>query len=291
MTTVWEGDYPVEVVLKAEQEKPLGFDKIPEEYISSVTGVAVPLGQIADIGPDWSDGQIVRRNGVYCISVFSDVKRGANVVNVVKNVEKVIKKNITIPDDVELSWGGAKEQDKVIWPMLLKGIFIAVMIIFMILVFHFRKISLALLILGVSCLSIFGAVIGLKVMQLEYSLTSVLGLVALIGIIVRNGIIMYDYAENQRINYGKSAHDAALEAGKRRMRPIFLTSAAASMGVIPMILSNSALWAPMGTVICFGTWFSMVFVVTVLPVAYWISFERQDKRISIGSMIGKIKNR
>jgi multidrug efflux pump len=291
VTTVWEGDYPVEVVLKTEQDKTSGFDKIPGEYISSITGVAVPLGQIADIEPDWSNGQIVRRNGVYCISVFSDVKRGANVVNVVKDVEKVIKNNVKIPDDVELSWGGAKEQDKVIWPMLLKGIVIAVMIIFIILVFHFRKVSLALLILGVSCLSIFGAVIGLKVMQLEYSLTSVLGLVALMGIIVRNGIIMYDYAENQRINHGKSAHDAALEAGKRRMRPIFLTSAAASMGVIPMILSNSALWAPMGTVICFGTWFSMLFVVTVLPVAYWLSFERKDKRKSLGGMVDEIQSR
>ncbi len=278
VTTVWEGDYPVQVVLKAEQEKPIGFDKLRGEYISSITGVAVPLGQIADINPDWSTGQIVRRNGVYCISILSDVKRGENVVNVVKDVQKVIRDKVPISDDVELTWGGAKEQDSVIWPMLLKGIVIAVLIIFMILVFHFKKVSLSLLILGISCLSIFGAVIGLSVMQMEYSLTSVLGLVALMGIIVRNGIIMYDYAEDQRINFGKSAHDAALEAGKRRMRPIFLTSAAASMGVIPMILSNSALWAPMGTVICFGTWFSMLFVVTVLPVSYWLSFERLDKR-------------
>jgi len=74
--------------------------------------------------------------------------------------------------------------------------------------------------------------------------------------------------------------DAAFEAAKRRMRPIFLTSAAASMGVVPMIISKSALWAPMGTVVFFGTLGAMLFVVTVLPVAYWGIFRRCDKMVS-----------
>jgi outer membrane protein TolC len=74
-----------------------------------------------------------------------------------------------------------------------------------------------------------------------------------------------------------SVKDAAFEAGKRRMRPIFLTSAAASMGVIPMIISSNPLWTPMGAVICFGTLISMVFLVFVLPVAYWKIFDHEDK--------------
>jgi len=89
---------------------------------------------------------------------------------------------------------------------------------------------------------------------------------------------MYDYAEEQRLHYNKTAYEAAIEAGKRRMRPIFLTSAAASMGVIPMIISGSSLWAPMGVVVCFGTWLSMLFVVTVLPVSYWIVFQKLDPK-------------
>ena len=165
--------------------------------------------------------------------------------------------------------------------MIIYGLIIAVAIIFMILVFHFRKINLALLILSASLLSVFGGSVGILIMGMEYSLTSVLGLVALMGIIVRNGIIMYDYAEELRLMHGRTAYDAALEAGKRRMRPIFLTSAAASMGVIPMIISKSALWAPMGVVICFGTWLSMLFVVTVLPVTYWLVFKKTDKKITL----------
>jgi multidrug efflux pump len=90
---------------------------------------------------------------------------------------------------------------------------------------------------------------------------------------------MLDYAEELRNKHKYPVYEAAIEAGKRRMRPIFLTSAAASMGVIPMIISKNPLWGPMGTVICFGTLISMVLVVTVLPVAYWILFRGNNKGI------------
>ena len=63
--------------------------------------------------------------------------------------------------------------------------------------------------------------------------------------------------------------DAVLNASKRRMRPIFLTSAAATMGVLPMVIGNSALWQPMGVVIFYGTPITMIFILTVIPVAYW----------------------
>jgi multidrug efflux pump subunit AcrB len=97
--------------------------------------------------------------------------------------------------------------------------------------------------------------------------------VGLVGIIVRNGIIMFDYLEKLRREQQMSVREAAFEAGRRRMRPIFLTSAAASMGVLPMILSRSLFWSPMGAVVFFGTMISMILVVTVLPVAYWMLFK------------------
>jgi multidrug efflux pump subunit AcrB len=113
-------------------------------------------------------------------------------------------------------------------------------------------------------------------MGLELSVTAILGIVSLMGIVVRNGIIMIDYAEELR-KEGMNVYDAALNSAKRRMRPIFLTSAAASMGVIPMILGGSVLWSPMGSVIFFGTIISMLLIITVLPISYWIIFVRADK--------------
>jgi len=90
---------------------------------------------------------------------------------------------------------------------------------------------------------------------------------------------MYDYIEELRYKEGYSVLDACIEAGKRRMRPIFLTSAAASMGVIPMIISKSPLWCPMGTVICFGTMISMILILTMLPLIYWYSYRSADNQL------------
>lgn len=157
---------------------------------------------------------------------------------------------------------------------------IAVAIIFFILIFHFKSMRLAIIVLASCSLCLFGAALGIKIMGIDFSVTSVLGLVSLIGIIVRNGIIMFDYIKELRTVHHRSVYEAALEAGKRRMRPIFLTSAAASMGVIPMIISKSPLWCPMGTVICFGTLISMVFVLTVLPLVYYLVYRGQDKQQS-----------
>jgi multidrug efflux pump subunit AcrB len=108
-------------------------------------------------------------------------------------------------------------------------------------------------------------------------MTAMLGMVSLMGIVVRNGIIMFDYIDELRQKRKLTVHEAAIEAGKRRMRPIFLTSAAASMGVLPMVISGDLMWAPLGTVIFFGTLISMLFVVTVLRIAYWLIFRKTDK--------------
>jgi len=276
LTTLWEGDYPVVVKLKADASNKASCDDIQNEYVSSlVPGVSVPLRQIAKVEPDWTQGQIVRRNGVPTISVLGDVQRGVNVNKVFGEVKK-IGDNFSSPKGAVMQYGGTYETDNESLPQLLGAMSISVFIIFFILVFHFRKINLALLVLGSSSLSLIGAVAGVLIMRSEFGVTSLLGLVSLIGILVRNGIIMLDYAEELR-GKGKTVLEAAFEAGKRRMRPIFLTSAAASMGVIPMMLSGSALWSPVGTVICFGTLTSMVLLVLILPVVYWLIFRKVDK--------------
>lgn len=276
ITSIWEDDYSVSVVLKTKNDKQPNFSDIPNEYISTMVGTSVPLRQIATTSVGFNPDQIVRRNGNYCVTLSADVKRNHNIVKTTSLLDYYINKRVELPESVTLEWGGVREQDHGLTAMIIKGLIFAVAIIFMILVFHFKKINLALLILSVASLSVFGGSLGILIMNKPYTLTSVLGLVALMGIIVRNGIIMYDYAEEQRLRHHKTAYVAAVEAGKRRIRPIFLTSAAASMGVIPMIISNSELWSPMGVVICFGTWLSMLFVITVLPVAYWLVFKRLD---------------
>ncbi len=282
ITTVWEDDYSLPVVLKSAWEKkdPVAED-VANEYVSGLFSPAVPLRQIATVSTDWNEGQIVHRNGIRTLSVYADLKRGEKVSLVQSKVEEMVKNmqsDKDLSDNIRISYGGVKDFHDETIPKIAKGLIGSIFIIFFILVFHFKKVRLALLVLGSTLLSVFGAVLGLKIMGSDFSTTAVLGVISLIGIIVRNGIIMYDYIEELRYKQGHSVIEACIEAGKRRMRPIFLTSAAASMGVIPMIISKSPLWCPMGTVICFGTMISMIFILTMLPLIYWYTFRSEDNK-------------
>ena len=151
----------------------------------------------------------------------------------------------------------------------------AMLVLLVLLVYHFKKISISILSLAVSFLCLFGANLGLWIFDLHFSVTAILGVISLIGIIVRNAIIMYEYSEHLMHQEHKNAREAAYQAGLRRMRPIFLTTATTALGVVPMITAATALWMPMGVVICFGAIITMPFVVTVLPVAYWKLYEKK----------------
>jgi multidrug efflux pump subunit AcrB len=100
--------------------------------------------------------------------------------------------------------------------------------------------------------------------------TAFMGIISLIGIVVRNGIILVDYADELIRDHDYTIRAAALAAAKRRMRPIFLTSAAAAVGVIPMIAGKSPLWAPLGSVLASGLIVSMVLTLFIIPVLYFL---------------------
>lgn len=279
ITTVWENDYSLSVVLKSKSADVEAAD-VANEYVFGILSPAVPLRQIADVSPDWNEGQIVRRNGIRTLSVYVDMKRGEDISKVQSKVETIVGDiaGKALPEGISISYGGVEEFNNENLPKVVRGLIMAAVIMFLVMVFHFKKISLAVLVLASMSFSIFGVALGMNIAGLPLSATAILGMVSLIGIIVRNGIIMFDYTEVLRRTQNKTVREAAIESGKRRMRPIFLTSAAASMGVIPMIISKSPLWYPMGTVIFSGTIVSMIFVVTILPLAYWLVYQHKDKK-------------
>ena len=146
-----------------------------------------------------------------------------------------------IDDDILIEKGGSMAVTVETMPSLIQSIVAAIVVMFIVLIFHYRKIGISFLSLSVSVLCIFGATFGLWLFGLDMSVTAILGVISLIGIIVRNAIIMYDYAAELREKERLTVHQAAYEAGLRRMRPIFLTSATTALGVIPMILAKTLL--------------------------------------------------
>ena len=267
--TVWEGDYDINVVMKSDHSDFADFSDLQDELIPVYGGLAnVPLRQVANIEPSWENGQIVHRNGVRTLTVMAETERGVNALQATAKVQKLMKAN-PVADGVTVTYGGELYENKEQMPGIIAGLYVAVAIIFFILLFHFKRVGTATLLLVCLTLCLFGMASGVMIQGVDFGVTCILGLVSLMGILVRNGIIMIDYAEELRQEEKMCVRDAIYNSAKRRMRPIFLTSAAASMGVIPMILGGSGLWMPMGTVIFYGTLITMFFILTVIPIAYW----------------------
>lgn len=278
LADVWEKNYNTPVIIKSVRFDHADNADLMNEQIPVYGGINnVPLRQIADIVPVWKDGQIVRRNGINIITILGEPVRGYNTLAVNESIDHLIK-GMNIPADIQIKYGGELEENQDNMPTIMTALLIAAFMIFFILLAHFHRINIALLIFGSMGLCVFGTAVGLWLMKLDFGVTCVLGITSLMGIIVRNGIIMVDYAEELREKEGKCVKEAIFYSASRRMRPIFLTSAAASMGVIPMILGGSGLWMPMGTVIFFGTLITMVFLLTVLPVCYWMIFSGSSQK-------------
>lgn len=268
--SVWEGDYRLPVVLKRDAR--LGersLSDIGDTYVSSpVPGMSVPLRQIADVEPAWSQSKIVHRNGMRCITVTADLKRGANAMRMTSRISRMLKDEIPLPPGVETELGGAHEFDAETLPPIAAGLSISLVIIFFFILVNFRKFGITLVVMASMSLCLFGAMVGLWIADFTIGLTSVLGFITLLGMIVRNVILMYQHAEDKRKVCHWSGKLAAYDAGKRRMVPIFLTTATTAVGVVPMMLGGSTFWAPVGVTIFAGGIGSLILVVTILPVLY-----------------------
>lgn len=278
---LWEGDEKIPVNLyNAEAADTMSYDAVANQMVpTGIPGVSVPLRQVASVVPEWAPETYARSGGVETITVGADMKYGCSQPDAMKAIKKYIKKNIepVLPQGVTISYAGLSSMNGQVGPEIFVTFLCAVAILFIFLLMHFKKVSIAVLTLVLSSLCLFGSSFGLWLFGFDFGLTSVLGLISVIGIIVRNGILMFEYAEELRFEKGWGVKEASMEAGKRRMRPIFLTSSTTTLGVLPMIIAGDALWMPMGVVICFGTMLSIVLITLIMPVTYWQIFKNSGK--------------
>lgn len=269
---VWEGDYALPVKLENASKDSLALGDVKDIHIlSPLSAQSVPLRQIATVSPRWSEEKIVHRNGIRCISVTAEPRRGMNALELVNKIDRLITSEIlpVLPAGVTYELGGEYEYNMETIPPILSGIGISMIIIFFFILVNFRKFGITIVSMLSMSLCLFGAMVGLWISGNTISVTSVFGFITLLGMIVRNVILMYQHAEDLRLTKNKDAFEAAYDAGKRRMVPIFLTTATTAVGVIPMITGGSTFWMPVGVTIFAGGIGSLILLVTILPVLYW----------------------
>ena len=265
--SIWEGNYEVPIILRDAKSRELTYSSTEDLYLATPTGSSIPLRQMADATPRWSQTHIVHRNGERCISVTAEGKRQMLAAPVQNRIGKIISQ-MQLPRGVRAEVGGEVEKNGELLPQIVGGIGLALVVIFFFILFNFKRFGITILCMVAIGLSIPGAMIGLWIANRTLGLTSLFGFITLMGMIMRNEILIFEHAD-QKMDEGLSAREAALDAGRRRMVPIFLTTATTAVGVVPMIIAGSSFWMPVGVTIFAGGIGSLILVVTVLPVVYW----------------------
>ncbi len=288
---IWEDDYELPVIVKDDTD--MTFSDIANLGISSPmtmlsaginnSNSTVPLRQIATVAPKWSESRIVHRGGERCITVTAQFAQGVYTAPVEKEIARIMQQEIQVPQGVRSEVGGEIEYGDEAMPQIIGGIVIAEIMVFFFLLFNFKKYGITLVCMAALGLMIPGALIGLGLMNRSLGLTSIFGLITLMGMIMRNEILIFEHAIDlikkyvaehgdwtvDRKAYNEAVRQAAYEAGRRRMVPIFLTTATTAVGVVPMIIAQSSFWMPVGVTIFAGGIGSLILVVTMLPVIYW----------------------
>ncbi len=288
---IWEGNYELPIVVKDNAD--MTFSDIenlgvatPSTMLSAglnSSNTTVPLRQIADVAPMWSESRIVHRGGERCITVTAQFAQGVYTSPIEKEIARIMQEEIKLPEGVRSEVGGEIEYGDEALPQIFSGIVIAMIIVFFFLLFNFKKYGITTICMAALGLMIPGALIGLGLMNRALGLTSIFGLITLMGMIMRNEILIFEHAidlikkhvaehgdwTTDCKAYNEAVRQAAYQAGKRRMVPIFLTTATTAVGVVPMIIAQSSFWMPVGVTIFAGGIGSLIMVVTMLPVIYW----------------------
>ena len=288
---IWEGNYELPIVVKDDTD--MTFGDVENLGITSPMSLlsggvhrvnsTIPLRQIAKVQPKWSESRIVHRGGERCITVTAQFAQGVFTAPIEKEIACIMNEEILLPQGVRTEVGGEIEYGDEALPQIFGGIAIAEVIVFFFLLFNFKKYGVTTVCMVALALMIPGALIGLGLMNRALGLTSIFGLITLMGMIMRNEILIFEHAidlikqhvaehgdwKTDRKAYNAAVRQAAYDAGKRRMVPIFLTTATTAVGVVPMIIAQSSFWMPVGVTIFAGGIGSLIMVVTMLPVIYW----------------------
>ena len=242
---------------------------------SAAAGSKVVLKELAEVGLTSELPSIRKHDGELCVTVYSDVQSGFSAVS----IEEVLKKEIKKLDleDVKIVYSGEKSKINQYFGELGNSSVFAVLVIFAILMVQFDSFVQPLIIMLTIPLSAIGSVLGLFIFRQPLSFTALLGMVSLLGVVVNNAIILVDYINAER-RQGKAVETACKDAVNMRFRPILLTTTTTVIGLIPLVMSGSQLFAPMSISLMFGLMLSTLLTLVIIPVVYSLVEAKLAKR-------------
>jgi len=270
-----EGDKLIDIVLRQPLDERNAMTDLASAYLPTASGRSIPLTQIAKPVFAWEPGVMWRENRDYAITVQGDIiegLQGATVTNELLPKLKAISAQWPAGYRVEVA--GAVEESSKGSASIVVGLPIMLFITFTLLMLQLHSFSRAMLVFLTGPLGIAGVAAALLVLNRPFGFVALLGVIALMGMIQRNSVILIDQIEQDRAR-GVPAWDAIVESAVRRCRPIVLTAAAAVLAMIP--LSRSVFWGPMAVAIMGGLIVATLLTLLALPAMYaaWFRVKRE----------------
>lgn len=257
-------DYSINVCLPRAQRQTL--DALDKVYVSAYNGNSIPLSQLADVQFQSSPTSIHHYDKDRYTTVTAFVKNGYNTTRLTADILKQLDK-MSFPKGASYKAAGEVESKEESFGGLGTIILITVFGILGILILEFKTFRGTLIVLSVVPLGIIGAVLALLFSGNTFSFVAVIGIIALVGIEVKNSILLVDYTDQLRRD-GKGLDEAIQEAGETRFVPIILTTLTAIGGLIPLVAENNPLYSPLALVIIGGLLSSTILTRVVTPVLY-----------------------
>ncbi len=261
-----EEDRLIDIVLRQPLDERQVITDIANAYVPTATGRAIPLTQIAKVNFGWEPGVLWREGRSYAVTVQGDVAEGLQGATVTNELWPKLK---ALQDKMPTGYGiqiaGAVEESSKGQGAIAAGVPVMLFITFTLLMLQLQSFSRAMLVFLTGPLGIAGVAGALLLFNQPFGFVALLGVVALMGMIQRNSVILIDQIEQDR-ERGVPAWDAIVESAVRRFRPIVLTAAAAVLAMVP--LSRSGFWGPMAVAIMGGLAVATALTLLALPAMY-----------------------
>jgi cobalt-zinc-cadmium resistance protein CzcA len=276
---LFEGEKRFDVVVRLNTDKRNDLDDVKNLLIPTPLGTQIPLYQLAKVEIKNGPNQIQREDAKRRIIIGFNV-RGRDVQSIVNELQKKVEATIKFPSGYYISYGGAFENLNAAKQRLMIAVPVSLILIFLLLFFAFNSVRHGLLIYSAIPLSAIGGIFFLALRGMPFSISAGVGFIALFGVAVLNGIVLIAEFNRLKKEGYKSLHRIVLMGTKVRLRPVLMTAFVASLGFLPMALSNGAgaeVQRPLATVVIGGLMIATFLTLFVLPILY-IVFEKINKQ-------------
>jgi multidrug efflux pump subunit AcrB len=261
---------PYTIRVRLGDQTRTSLESIENTVFNSSSGHTASLGSLADIQQLPPQNEIRKENLQQLLVVTAQLE-GSDLGTAMDKVRQTVA-GLHIPASVRVEYGGTYEEQQKSFHDLLRVLLLALALVFGVLLAEFRNLPAPIAILTSSVLSISGVILALLVTRTTFNVASFMGLIMVIGIVAKNGILLLDADEKYRAQ-GASAHDAMLHAAQRRLRPIVMTAIAAVCGMLPLAFAlgaGSQMLQPLAIAVIGGLTISMVLSLVVTPLVYYL---------------------